>query len=83
MRKQSSRQVNDLSTPVLLLQGQLWTLVDQRILQVGHVGRLLVHHRMIVPWLQSGTPRRQVLTSIKELQKFLHVNEAALVENAS
>ena len=77
-----SKSSSGLSSSLYFTKGQRWK-VGERFIKIGHVGRLLVHHRMIVPWLQSGTPRRQVLTSIKELQKFLHVNEAALVENAS
>lgn len=66
-----------------LLQGQHWLLLDRRLVQIGHVGRLLAHHRVIVPWLKHGTPRRQFLTSVKDLQTFLTANDAKLVQNAS
>ena len=66
-----------------LLQGQHWLLLDKRMIQVGHVGRLLAHHRIIVPWLKHGTPRRELLTSVKDLKSFLQANGAVLVQNAS
>ena len=66
-----------------LLQGQHWLLYDQRVIQIGHIGRLLAHHRIIVPWLKQGAPRRQYLTTLTDLKAFLHANEAVLIQNAS
>src|SRR5215212_1581118 len=40
---------SSLPTPAFI-KGQLWQLFDTtRFIQIGHVGRLLVHHRTIVP----------------------------------
>ncbi len=68
--------------PRAFAKGQLWQLLDKRFIQIGHVGRLLVHHRTIVPWLKR-TNSKQTLTSIKDLERFLITNEATLVENGS
>ena len=62
------------------VKGQLWQLLDTRFLQIGHVGRLLVHHRFIVPSLGRSVGR-ETLSSIKELQQSLTTQGAVLVEN--
>jgi hypothetical protein len=62
------------------VKGQLWQLFDTRFVQIGHVGRLLVHHRTIVPSLKRSISR-ETLSSIKELQQTLTANKAVLVEN--
>ena len=73
-----------LSVPTpAFIKGQLWQLIDTtRFVQIGHVGRLLVHHRIIVPSLKRSLAR-QTLTSIKDLQRFLTTNQAVLVESCS
>lgn len=79
------KQTDDGSLTLLpaFIQGQHWELLDKRLIQIGHVGRLLVHHRMIVPWLKRSTARRQTLTSVKDLRAFLTANSAVLVERAA
>jgi hypothetical protein len=74
---------SSLPTPPFV-KGQLWQLCDAtRFIQIGHVGRLLVHHRTIVPSLQRSISRRQTLSSVKDLQRFLTANQAVLVESCS
>jgi hypothetical protein len=75
---------NPSPTPApALIKGQLWQLIDTtRFVQIGHVGRLLVHHRTVVPSLRRSLSR-QTLTSIKDLQRFLSANQAVLVESCS
>lgn len=63
----------------LFVKGQLWQL-DTRFIKIGHVGRLLVHHRVVVPTLKRSVSRES-LSAIKELQQFLTANNAVLVEN--
>ena len=75
-----------LKTPVpspsltAFVKGQRWQLSDTRLVQIGHVGRLLVHHRTIVPTLKRSMSRES-LSSVKDLQKMLAANNAVLVEN--
>jgi hypothetical protein len=78
MQKQSKH--DSLSLLPGFIKGQHWELMDKRLIQIGHVGRVLVHHRIIVPWLKRSMARRQTLTSVKDLQKFLAANNAVLVE---
>jgi len=71
-----------LPTPAFI-KGQLWQLIDTtRFIQIGHVGRLLVHHRTIVPSLKRSLSR-QTLSSIKDLRQILTANKAVLVESCS
>jgi hypothetical protein len=60
-------------------KGQLWQVGD-RFVRIGHVGRLLVHHRMVVPPLKRSVSRESFST-FDELQKFLKKNHGVLVEN--
>ena len=67
-------------TPAFV-KGQLWQLFDTtRFIKIGHVGRLLVHHRTIVPSLKRSISR-ETLSSIKDLLQILTANKAVLVEN--
>src|SRR5215204_2745561 len=59
------------------VKGQLWGISD-RFVKIGHVGRLLVHHRLVVPALKRSISR-ETLSSIPELQRFLAANNAVLV----
>jgi len=69
------------TTAPVFVKGQLWQLVDTRFIQIGHVGRLLVHHRTVVPSLKRSISRES-LSSVKELQQMLTTNKAVLVENS-
>ena len=63
------------------VKGQLWQLLDKtRFVKIGHVGRLLVHHRIVVPSLKRSISR-ETLSSVKDLQQILTANKAVLVEN--
>ena len=61
----------------LFVKGQLWRL-DTRFVKIGHVGKLLVHHRLVVPTLKRAVSRES-LSAIKELRQFLTANNAVLV----
>ena len=54
--------------------------MEERSIQIGHVGRILVHHRSVVPSLKKSVSRES-LSSIKELQDFLAAHNAVLVKN--
>lgn len=77
-----------LKTPVsppsptpAFVKGQLWQLLDAtRFIKIGHVGRLLVHHRTVVPSLKRSISR-ETLSSIKDLLQILAANKAVLVQN--
>ena len=64
----------------MFVKGQLWQ-IDSRFVKIGHVGRLLVHHRTVVPSLKRSTSRES-FSAIKDLQQFLTANNAVLVENS-
>jgi hypothetical protein len=64
----------------MFVKGQLWQ-IDSRFVRIGHVGRLLVHHRTVVPSLKRSISRESV-SVIRELQQFLTTNNAVLVENS-
>ena len=83
MPKLLNKPINSpLPTPAFI-KGQLWQLFDAtRFIQIGHVGRLLVHHRTLVPSLKRSLSR-QTLSSIKDLQQILTENKAVLVESCS
>ena len=69
------------SVSVSFVKGQRWQLADAtRLVQIGHVGRLLVHHRTIVPTAKRSISRESI-SSVKDLQKMLADNKAVLVEN--
>jgi hypothetical protein len=73
--------VNPLLPTPAFIKGQLWQLLDtDRFIQIGHVGRLLVHHRTVVPSLKRSISR-ETLSSVKDLQRFLTTNKAVLVKN--
>jgi hypothetical protein len=72
---------SSLPTPEFAFaKGQLWQLPDERLIKIGHVGRLLIHHRTVVPTLKRSMSR-EILSSVKELEQFLTANKAVLVEN--
>jgi hypothetical protein len=72
-------------TPALpipaFIKGQVWQLLDTRFIKIGHVGRLLVHHRTIIPSLKRSISRES-LSSMKDLQQLLTTNKAVLVDNS-
>jgi hypothetical protein len=81
VEKPLKKPVNQPSSTPAFVKGQLWRLFDAtRFIQIGHVGRLLVHHRTLVPSLRRSISR-QSLSSIKDLQQILTANKAVLVEN--
>lgn len=81
MQKLCKTPVNPPSPTPALIKGQLWQLFDNtRFIQIGHVGRLLVHHRTIVPSLKRSISR-ETLSSVKDLQQILTAHKAVLVEN--
>jgi hypothetical protein len=80
-KRSKTPATSSLPTPeVAFVKGQLWQLPDERFLKIGHVGRLLVHHRTVVPALKRSISR-ETLSSVKELEQFLTANKAVLVEN--
>ena len=83
MEKRRKNPFNPSSTVPTFIKGQLWQLIDNtKFVQIGHVGRLLVHHRTIIPSLRRSLSR-QSITSIADLQRFLTANKAVLVESSS
>jgi hypothetical protein len=68
-----------LPTPAFV-KGQLWQLSDTQFIKIGHVGRLLIHHRTIIPTLKRSMSR-ETLSTMKALGQFLATNKAVLVEN--
>ena len=83
MEKPHKNSSAPLSPATPFIKGQLWQLIDAtKFVQIGHVGRLLVHHRTIIPSLKRSLSR-QTLTSITDLQRFLTANKAVLVESCS
>jgi hypothetical protein len=61
------------------VKGQLWQ-IDERFVKIGHVGRLLVHHRILLDSFKRSFSRDSII-AIKELQQFLTKNKAVLIEN--
>ncbi len=83
MQKRRKSPLNPSFPSPSFIKGQLWQLIDNtKFVQIGHVGRLLVHHRTIIPSLRRSLSR-QTLTSITDLQRFLAANKAVLVESCS
>lgn len=83
MEKLLKNPTNSSASTPAFIKGQLWQLFDTtRFIQIGHVGRLLVHHRTIVPSLKRSLSR-QTLSSIKDLQQIMMANKAVLVESCS
>ena len=83
MEKRRKTPLSLPSTVPTFIKGQLWQLIDNtKFVQIGHVGRLLVHHRTIIPSLKRSLAR-QSLTSIADLQRYLTANKAVLVESCS
>jgi hypothetical protein len=83
VQKLSKDSINSPLSAPPFIKGQLWQLIDTtRFIQIGHVGKLLVHHRTIVPSLKRSLSR-QTLSSIKDLQTMLTANKAVLVESCS
>jgi hypothetical protein len=68
-----------LPTPAFV-KGQLWQLSDTRFIKIGHVGRLLIHHRTVIPTLKRSMSR-ETLSTMKDLGQLLAANKAVLVEN--
>ena len=68
------------ASPVpVFIKGQLWK-VGERCIRIEYVGKRLVEHRgvLINPSRNVSTKR---LGSIKDLQKFLKVNDGVLMVN--
>jgi hypothetical protein len=63
----------------MFVKGQLWQ-VGTRFIKIGHVGRVLVHHRTVVPSLKRSISPESV-SAVKELQQFLSKSDAVLVQN--
>jgi hypothetical protein len=61
------------------VKGQLWQ-VGTKFIKIGHVGRLLIQHRVVVPSVKRS-PHRESIMALKEFQDFLKKNRAVLVEN--
>ncbi len=74
------RNVSKVSpVPAILVKDQLWQ-TGARMVKIGHVGKLLVHHRTVDPVLKRTS--RESITAIKTLQQFLIENSAVLVEKS-
>jgi len=63
------------------VKGQLWQ-IDERFVKIGHVGRLLVHHRILLDSFKRSFSRESII-AIKELRQFLTKNKAVLVEESN
>jgi hypothetical protein len=68
-----------LPEPVFV-KNQLWQLSNERFIKIGHVGRLLVHYRTVIPTLKRSTSR-ETFTTMEDLQQLLTANKAVLVVN--
>jgi hypothetical protein len=62
------------------VKNQLWQLSNERFIKIGHVGRLLVHYRTVIPTLKRSTSR-ETFTTVEDLQELLTANKAVLVVN--
>jgi len=83
MEKRRKNPPNSPSPERPFIKGQLWQLIDStKFVQIGHVGRLLVSHRTLIPSLRRSLSR-PALNSIADLQRFLTANQAVLVESTS
>ena len=71
-----SKASSDRSCSFFFAKGQRWK-IGERFIRIGHVGRLLVHHRTEDPAFKRLS--HESLTPIKTLQKFLKTNKATLV----
>ncbi len=80
MLKRLKSPVISLSPTPAFVIDQLWQLCDTRFIKIGHVGRLLVHHRTIVPTLKRSISR-ETFSTFKDLQQILTANKAVLVKN--
>jgi hypothetical protein len=67
------------SSSIFFAKGQRWR-IGVRLIQIGHVGRLLVHYRTIDPVMKRRSP--ESLLAIKTLQQFLKQNQAVLLSTA-
>jgi hypothetical protein len=80
VQKLPRNPVDRSSSAPEFVKGQLWQLTDERFIKIGHVGRLLVHHRTIVPSLKRSISR-ETLSTVNDLERYLTANKAALVKN--
>jgi hypothetical protein len=64
------------SSSLFFVKGQRWQ-IGMRLIQIGHVGRLLVHYRTIDPVRKRNL--RESLSGIETLQQFLKQNQAVLL----
>jgi len=64
----------------VFVKNQLWQLSNERFIKIGHVGRLLVHYRTVIPTLKRSTSR-ETFTTMEDLQQLLTANKAVLVVN--
>jgi hypothetical protein len=71
----TKKMKNDVSEPAPLHSGQVWQMVDSN-LQIGLVGRTLVHYKHYKGQLKRAPIS---LASKKELGKFLRQNKAVLL----
>jgi hypothetical protein len=60
-------------------KGQRWQ-IGARFIQIGHVGRLLVHYRTHDPVVKRTS--RESLCAIENLQEFLRQNQGVLLPAA-
>ena len=80
VQKLLKNPVNPASSTPAFVKGQLWQLSDTRFVKIGHVGRLLIHHRTVIPTLKRSMSR-ETLSTMKDFEQFLAANKAVLVEN--
>jgi hypothetical protein len=67
------------SPSIFFAKGQRWK-IGERFIRIGHVGRLLVHHRNEDAARKRMT--RESLTAVTTLQEFLKANKAILVASS-
>jgi hypothetical protein len=80
VRKPLNSAVKPLTSApgLVFVKNQLWQLSNERFIKIGHVGRLLVHYRTVVPTLKRSTSR-ETFTTVEDLQQLLTANKAVLV----
>jgi hypothetical protein len=79
MRNLPEQSATSSSAMPKIVKGQLWQ-VGTRLIKIGHVGRVLVHHRTVVPSLKRPLSPES-FSLLKEFQQLLNEQEAVLVQN--
>ena len=76
---QSLSQMPSSPPELGIVKGQLWQISEERFVKIGHVGRFLVHHRILLASFKRAVARESFI-AIKDLREFLAKSKAVLVE---